>query len=136
MSQALEEWLAFLAAQLPEPVDQQQALDGSTYFTGGEPGEVIVRLTHSTIVVWEYAARWEGPRTLVPRPIRVGSVVWSRIPAPQAVAAVHALIDAARQSRHSRYSTCSYCERVIPPEHMHDDEVCMSCAQKHLGVTY
>ena len=136
MSQAFEEWLAFFAAQLPDPVEQQQALDGSIYFTGGDPGEVIVRLTTSNITVWEYAARWEGAHTLVPRPIRIGSVRWPRVPAQQAVAAVQALLDAARQSRRGKYATCSYCERITPPEHMHDDETCMSCASKHLGVVY
>lgn len=136
MSQAIEEWLAFFAAQLPDPVDQQQALDGSTYFTGGDPAEVVIRLTASSIIVWEYAAQWEGPRTLAPRPVRVGSVAWPRIPAAQAVAAVQALVEAARQSRRSKYAICSYCERVTPPEQMHDDDSCMSCAQKHLGVVY
>jgi hypothetical protein len=136
MSQELEEWLAFFSAQLPDPVEQQQALDGSIYFTGGEPGEVMVRLSASTITVWEYAARWEGPRTLVPRPVRVGSIAWRRVPASQAVAAVQALVDGARQSRRGKYSICSYCERLTAPEHMHDEETCMSCAEKHLGIVY
>jgi hypothetical protein len=134
--QQLEEWLAFIAAHLSAPVELQEASDGSTYFTGGDPAEVIVQLTRSRITVWEYAATWEGPHTPVVRPIRVGSVVWPRLSAPHSISAVHALIEGARQSRRSKFGTCRYCDRSHPPEFMHDDEVCQGCAVKHLGVVY
>ena len=136
MSQQFEEWLAYLAAQLPAPVEQAQAPDGSIFFTGGDPRQVIVRLTRSTVTVWEYAAGWEGPYTPVARPIRLGSVVWRRIPGERAITAAHALIDAARESRLSKFETCRHCERSTAPEFMHDDDVCQSCAAKHLGVVY
>jgi hypothetical protein len=136
MSAKFEEWLAFVGAQLPQPVSQEQAPDGSTFLTGGDPGEVNVRLTRSSVTVWEYAAEWEGPHTSVVKPIRVGSMVWRRIPESRAMMAVASLIEAARESRSTKFRVCQHCQRRIPPEFMHDDEVCQSCAEAHLGVVY
>ena len=104
--------------------------------TGGDPAEVIVRLTRSTVTVWEYAASWEGSDTLVVRPIRIGQVAWRRISGPSATSAVHALVEAARESRRSKFETCRHCEQSTPPEWMDEDGMCQSCAKKHLGVAY
>ena len=134
--QNFEEWLAYITTHLPPPVSQDIAPDGSTYFTGGEPGDVIVRLTRSTVTVWEYAVSLETPQAPAVEPLRVGSVVWRRIPTAHAMSAVQSLIDAARVSRRSKFPMCSQCERRSPPEWMHDDEVCQSCAQRDLGVAY
>jgi hypothetical protein len=131
-----EEWLAFITTHLTQPVSSEVVPDGSTYLTGGDPGEVIVRLTRSTVTVWEYAVSWESPHSPMVRPIRVGSVVWRHIPNPKAILAVHSLIDAARDSRLSKFSVCSHCERRKPPESMHDEDVCQSCAQRDLGIVY
>jgi hypothetical protein len=131
-----EEWLAFLTARLPQPVSQDTAPDGSIYFTGGEPAEVIVRLTRSTLTVWEYAITWDTPESSAVTPIRAGSVAWRNIPYAGAVAAVRSLIDAARESRLAKYSLCSHCEARKPPESMHDDDVCQACARRDLGVVY
>lgn len=136
VAQAFEEWLAFVAARLPQPVAQDEAPDGSIYFTGGEPGEVIVRLTRTTIIVWEYAVDWETPQHSVVRPIRAGSIAWRLVANSHAFSAAHALIDAARESRLSKYLTCSRCGQRKPPEAMHDDDMCQSCAQRHLGIVY
>jgi hypothetical protein len=132
--QNLEEWLAFITTHLTQPVSQDTAPDGSTYFIGGEPGEVIVRLTRSTVTVWEYAVSLEMPHAPAVQPLRVGSVVWRRIPNASAISAVHSLIEAARVSRLSKFSVCSQCDRRTPPESMHDDDVCESCARRGLGV--
>ena len=134
--QNFEEWLAFVAARLTPPVSQDVAPDGSTYLTGGEPGEVIVRLTRSTVTVWEYAASWETPDSPTIAPLRAGSVVWRHIPNSSAVLAVQSLIEAARQSRLGKFSVCAHCDQRKPPESMHDDEVCQSCAERDLGVAY
>jgi hypothetical protein len=134
--QNFEEWLAFITTHLTQPASSEVAPDGSTYLTGGDPGEVIVRLTRSTVTVWEYAVNWETPHSPMVRPIRVGSVVWRRIPNPSAISAVRSLIDAARESRLAKFSVCSHCERRKPPESMHDEDVCQSCAQRDLGIVY
>lgn len=136
MPPAFEEWLAFLSAQLPQPVAQDPAADGSIYFTGGHPGEVIVRLTRSTITVWEYAVRWEGPHTPIVQPIRIGSLAWRHIAADSGFSAARALMHAALESRRSKFRVCVRCEKQTPPEWMHDDEICQSCAERHVGVVY
>ena len=66
--------------------------------------------------------------------MRVGSVVWRRIPNPNAISAVRSLIDAARESRLAKFSICSQCDQRKPPELMLDDDVCHACAERHLGV--
>jgi hypothetical protein len=134
--QNFEEWLAFVTARLTQPVSQDTAPDGSIYLTGGEPAEVIVRLTRSTVTVWEYAVTWDTPQSSTVTPVRAGSVAWRNIPYAGAVAAVRALIDAARESRLSKFSVCSHCEQRRPPELMHDDDVCQSCARRDPGVVY
>jgi hypothetical protein len=137
--QNFEEWLAFLTARLPPPVSHDAAPDGSTYLTGGDPPEVIVRLTRSTVTVWEYAVTWETPDTphaATVTPVRAGSVAWRHIPYSGAVSAVRSLIDAARESRRAKFSVCAQCEQRKQPELMHDDEVCQSCAQRDRGVVY
>ena len=131
--QNFEEWLAFISTHLTEPVSTELAPDGSTYLTGGDPGEVIVRLTRSTVTVWEYSVGWETPHSPTVQPIRVGSVVWRRIPNPSAISAVRSLIDAARESRLAKFSVCSHCEQRKPPELMHDDDVCQACAGEPSG---
>jgi hypothetical protein len=131
-----EEWLAFITTHLTQPVSQEIAPDGSTYLTGGDPAEVIVRLTRSTVTVWEYAVSWETPHSATVQPIRLGSVVWRRIPNPSAISAVRSLIEAARESRLARFSICSHCEQRKPPELMHDADMCQSCAQRDLGIVY
>jgi len=127
-TQNYEEWLAFITAHLPEPVSQELVSDGSMLLMGGDPGQVIVRLTRSTVTVLEYAARREELHTPGVTPRRVGSVVWRRVPNARAVAAVHALIDAARDARLAKFRTCERCAQSTPPESMHDDAVCQSCA--------
>ncbi|HET7617818.1 MAG TPA: hypothetical protein VFK20_04855 [Vicinamibacterales bacterium] len=136
MPPVYEEWLAFVAAQLPAPVAREEALDGSIYFTGGDPAQIIVRLTRATLTVWEYAVVWEGPHTPVVRPIRAGSIAWRRLSNTHAFTAARALMDAAIESRLSKFGTCTHCGQRRPPESMHDDDVCQSCAQRDLGVVY
>jgi len=46
-----EQLIAFLDSNLPSPVDRQEAADGSMQFTGGEPAEVVVSLTETSVLV-------------------------------------------------------------------------------------
>ena len=46
-----EQLIAFVGAQLPTPVEEHQADDGSFIFSGGDPAEVIVQVTESTVLV-------------------------------------------------------------------------------------
>ena len=122
-----EEWLAFLATHLTDPIAQQVLPDGSVTLVGGDPPEVIVQLTESAITVYQYAVYRESPTSATVLPLEVGSVVWERIRNGHAVTAVRALIQAARASRLAAYVRCESCDQLTPPEGMHDAATCEAC---------
>jgi hypothetical protein len=134
-SEHYEQLLAFIATHIPAPFTQEEA-DGMMIFTGGSPGEVIVRLTETAVVVEEYGVKWATPYTQVVRPRRVGLVKWRRLPESQLMTVVGELIKGAREMRRSRYRTCLFCARTRPPEWMSSDSTCQGCAEKQLGVVH
>ena len=122
-----EQLIAFLATQMPPPVEQASGEDGSLVFTGGAPAEVIVHLTAASVVVSEYAVVWEADGFLV-RPRRVGLVKWRRLSETAVMNAVTTLIKGAREMRLARFRTCRICSQKNPPEWLLDDDVCARCA--------
>jgi hypothetical protein len=131
------EWEGLLTSVthgLPQPVEQETARDGSVVLVGGDPAEVVVRITRSAVSVSEYAVEWQGPHDAAVRPVAFGTLRWRRMPEVHALAALQTLLRAACESRRAKYRTCGYCERNTPPEALHDDQVCQECAQKHLGI--
>ena len=88
------------------------------------------------LTVLEYAVEWEGPHHPVTRPITLGTVNWKQLPGVDTIRVLEALINAARESRRSKYRPCRICEETKPPEGMHDEEVCQRCAEQHLGAVY
>jgi hypothetical protein len=134
-SEHYEQLLAFIATHMPTPFTQEE-IDGAMVFTGGSPGEVIVRLSDTTVVVEEYAVRWETPERPVLRPRRVGVVRWQRLPETQLMTIVDELIKGTRESRRAKYLTCAFCGRTKPPEWMEDDVTCQSCAEHEMNVVH
>jgi len=132
----LDEWIAFVSTHLPEPVSREEAADGTICFTGGDPGEVIVTVSPSTIAVLEYAVRWDTPYTPMVKPRLIGEVKWRRARNAETTRAVSALIAATRESRRAKFRRCEECERVLPPAWMHDDRICQTCAEQELGVVH
>ena len=53
-----EQLIAFLESNLPAPVDRQETADGSVQFIGGEPAEVVVSLTETSVLVSEFSGVW------------------------------------------------------------------------------
>jgi hypothetical protein len=129
-----EEWHAFVATHLAEPVLEETAGDREVWFTSGEPGEVIVRVRHSTITVFEYAERRRGA-SLVVRPIRVGGLRAAGVDDNRAMNIVQGLIGAARERRLGRYVECGVCRRREPPERARH-QVCPECAQDMSGSVH
>lgn len=130
-----EAWLAYFAAALPRPVEQNAAPDASVTFRGGEPGEVIVHLTPSLITVSMFSVQnTDTQRIVIARP--VGYVRWRRLLPEDATAVVESLIAAARGARLATYRTCGTCDRTYPPEFMADDQTCATCASRDNGVVH
>jgi hypothetical protein len=131
-----EQLIAFLDSNLPAPVERQDAADGSVQFTGGEPAQVVVSLTDTSVIVAEFAGVWESPFTFAAKPKRVGLLKWRRLPETALFNALTALIKGARDARQSRFQMCRYCGNSTAPEWMHDDGVCQACADQHSGAIH
>jgi hypothetical protein len=130
----------FLLRELREllaaPVREETQLDGSVVMVGGDPGEVIVRVGAAKVSVAVFSIRWEGPHTPVVRPIHFATLSWRRLPASTLMMTLHGLIRAAREVRTAKYRRCERCGEMNPPEWMHDEKTCQSCAEQHLGVVH
>jgi hypothetical protein len=131
-----EQLIAFLGSRLPSPVDQQHGADGSRQFIAGEPPEVVVLLTNSSVIVSEFDGVWEDAYTFVKTPRRVGLLKWRRLPENALWSALMALIKGAREARRSRFQVCQHCGQTTPPEWLHDDQVCQACAERHHGMIH
>jgi hypothetical protein len=131
-----EEVIAFLESNLPAPVDRQEDAGGVIRFIGGDPAEVVVLLTRSSVVVAAFDGEWATPLTFKAKPRRVGIVKWRRLPENALLAAITALVKGARDARLASYQTCRYCGKRTAPEWLHDDGVCQSCADQHSGAIH
>jgi hypothetical protein len=124
-----EQLIAFLDNNLPSPVERLENADGSLQFTGGDPQEVVVLLTETSVVVAAFSAVRDTPYTLTPRPRRVGSLKWRRLPESPMFAALTSMIKGAREARVAGFRKCERCGRITAPEWMHDERSCASCAE-------
>src|SRR5438132_1422878 len=123
VSEGFEQLIAFIGSQLPKPVDERQSDDGSIIFTGGQPSQVIVRLTEQTVVVAEFAeARRVDNFSIEPRV--VGELYWQALPETSLMNALSALIKGARDARMSKFRVCSACGESTAPESLGLDNVC------------
>jgi len=130
-----EQLLAYISTHMPRPFTQDES-DGAVVFTGGSPGEVIVRLTATTVIVEEYAVSWETTARPVLRPRRVGSVKWRRLPESELMTIVRQLIKGARQIRLARFRSCRRCGKVQPPEFIAAGELCRMCVDRSPAVIH
>ena len=121
---------------LPDPIRDETQLDGDVVLVGGDPGEVIVRISGSKVSIAVFSIRWDGPYTTVVRPKQLATLNWKRLPASTTMMTLHGLVSAAVEIRRAKYRKCERCGETKPPEWMHDDQTCQSCAEKHLGVVH
>jgi hypothetical protein len=131
-----EQLIAFLDTNLSSPVDRQESTDGTVQFIGGEPADVVVALTQSSVIVSEFAGVWDTPFTFTAKPRRVGVLKWRRLPETSLFNALQVLIKGAREARLSRFCVCHYCGRSTAPEWMHHAGVCQACADQHSGAIH
>jgi len=121
---------------LPKPIREDDELPGEVVLVGGEPGEVIVQIDRNEVIVSVYGARWDSPYTMVLRPKRLASLGWMQLPAATIKTILPELIGAATKLRRAQYRNCKMCNETNPPEWMHGDDICQSCATAHCGVVY
>ena len=121
---------------LSDPVRDESQLDGDVALVGGDPGEVIVRISGSKVSIAVFSIRWDGPHTPVVRPKQLATLNWKRIPASTAMLTLHVLISTAVEIRRAKYRKCEKCGETKPPEWMHGDDICQSCAERHLEVVH
>ena len=131
-----EQLIAFLASNLPAPVERHEDVDGSIRFTAGDPPEVVVVLSESSVVVSQFSGVWESPFTFSAKPRRVGTVKWRRLPENALLGAIAALVKGAREARLASFQTCQYCQQRTAPEWLHDEGVCQACADQHSGAIH
>ena len=125
-----EQLIAFLDSNLSAPVDRHESADGTLQFIGGEPADVVVSLTPTSVIVSEFAGVWETPFTFAAKPRRVGVLKWRRLPETALFNALQVLIKGAREARLSRFRVCDQCTRRTAPEWMHDAGICQACADQ------
>jgi len=135
-SERYEQLIAFLSTHLPTPVEQSDETNGIMVFRGGSPVEVVATLTHSSVIIDEYAVRWDTPTTPIDRPRRVGALNWRRLSESTLMNLVGQLIKGARETRRSRYKACRFCGRTNPPEWLYNDDVCQGCAEAEVGAVH
>lgn len=128
MSEHYEALLAFISTHVPTPYSQDES-DGEVVFVGGDPHEIVVRLTESAVIVEEYAVRWDTPFRPIVSPRRVGMVRWRRLPESRLMSVVGDLIRGASEMRRSRFRRCDTCGRTHAPEWMAEAHLCRSCAE-------
>ncbi|MCC7337867.1 MAG: hypothetical protein IT422_22495 [Pirellulaceae bacterium] len=125
-----------IEGMLPQPFEHQDNLDGEAVWIGGDPGEVIVRMSDTQIAVSVYTMLWGSPHTMTVLPVPLGVLDWGNVPAAQMSMLLQILVGSASDLRKSSYRNCETCDQLNPPEWMHDENICQSCAQTHLGIVY
>ena len=75
-----EQLIAFLSSNLTSPVDRQEHADGSIKFIAGEPADVVVLLTDTSVIVSEFSGVWETPFTFRGEAASSRLLKWRRLP--------------------------------------------------------
>lgn len=116
-------WNQLVRTMLPLPIHIEDDL-----IVGGDPGEVVVRISDDKVAVAAYAVLWDGQE---PRLAPEGRKSFPMTAKPERVAKA---IIKARARRIATYEWCPRCASVRPPECM-SDGICQTCAEKD-GVVF
>jgi hypothetical protein len=130
-----------LTAALPRPVVRQdlesQFVDlpeAGAWFASGEPSLALIAVAQNQVTIAEPEISWLTPYTPVlraryevSRPLepRKGLLAW-----------LVRELERKSISRLSQFRRCSECDNTKPPEWMHDEELCQSCAAESHDIVY
>ena len=134
-----EQLKSLVRGMLPEPIDEQWQIDGSEVLIGGEPSQVVVRITRRTVSVYEFKVGWDGPHTPVRRDKKLATICWTRLNSSTVYLVLSPLIESTCEARKEGFQKCSICGELKPPEHLlgaTDEPVCHGCAQRDMGVVF
>jgi hypothetical protein len=121
---------------LGSPIREETQLDGIIVIVGGDPGEVVVRVSGNKVSVALFRVVWDRPYSPVIRPIPFATMNWRRVPESTLLSTLRRIIVSAREIRTSTYRRCEQCGENKPPEWMHDEKTCQSCAERYFGVVH
>jgi len=115
-------WSAVIRTMLPAPVEDTEA-----GIVGGDPSEVVVRVTDEGIDVGVFRVEWN---------VQIPEVVvkdWKHLPLDAKPAAVSRAIQAARARRIRTYRWCTLCHEMNPPEWI-EGGTCYACMERNGAV--
>lgn len=117
-------WDPLIRRMLPAPVKDMEA-----GIVGGDPREVVVRVTDQGIDVGVFRVEWLNSHTP-----EVVIKDWKHLPLDSKPAAVSRAIQAARGRRLRTYRWCTLCHEVKPPEWSEGGR-CYACMERN-GVVF
>ena len=123
-----------LAELLPQPVSSgKQKIAGDP-----RQPEIVVRVSDEGLLIAPYRAQWQGPAKLKVVVSDADIISWSDLPgdAEQLRDYLFQKIEAAQEARKATFKNCSTCHKSTPPEWMHEDSTCQTCASNKLGTVY
>jgi hypothetical protein len=112
-----------IRTMLPQPIRTEDGL-----LVGGDPGEVVVRISDDKVAVAAYAVLWDCQEP------RLAPEGWKTFPMTAKPERVAKAIIKARARRIATFEWCPRCQLVNPPEWM-SDGTCQGCAEK-VGVKF
>ncbi len=110
-------WRDLLRSMLPNPI-----VETEVGIIGGDPPEVIVRLSDDGLELAAYRAEMRGDTPVV------NAKKWKVFDLDTGPSEVATAIQKARARRLRTYRWCVGCRRVLPPEQMLDSVTCRRCA--------
>lgn len=99
----------------------------------GEFDVAIVFSEGDRIDVCTVVGEWQGPANLDYQP---GKPVANLPTGEEWFDELQESVENAAIARRSTFRVCNDCKEYLPPEHMHEDNLCQACATVHHGVIY
>lgn len=128
--------LDILREMLPSPVKEETLPEETTRLIAGDPGDVVVDVSDREVIVAEYAVTMESDTARILKPLHLGSLNWTELPAWTTRRILGELTAAATAGRREKFRECIRCHHEFPPEAMANQGICKACAAAEEGVVY
>ena len=127
-----EQIKGLLAQLLPQPISSGKQM------IAGDPPEVVAQVSDEGLLIAPYRAQWQGPHKLKVVVSDTDIVGWGDLAGTteQLQTYLSQKVEAAQKARKTTFKVCSLCDKSTPPEWMHDENACQSCASNIYGTVY